>query len=174
MNHRRFVIASRTMLLMLVIAAAAVLGLGLAALVLTDPPETTGWLRTVFGTVFGVVAVALAAILGIPSGVGLWAMAGAANQDVEPALPQPTRIALAAVAIGTVAVTTLVLLVTGSAVTILNIGLLLLVALGSLGLAGAVSYSPHRARAVGSAVALVLVVLGTAWVLRVFLVTPGG
>ena len=174
MNHKRFVIASRTMLLMLVIAAVALLGLGLAALVLSDPPEATGWLRSVFGGVFGVVAVGLAAVLGVPSGVGLWAMAGATAQDVAPALPRPTRFAFGAIAIGTVAVTTLVLLLTGSAVTILNIGLLLLVALGSLGLAGAVSYSPHRARANISAVALVLVVLGTAWVLRVFLATSGG
>jgi hypothetical protein len=141
MNHERFVIASRTMLLMLVIAAVAVLGLGLAALVLSDPPETTGWLRSVFGSVFGLVAVGLAAVLGV--------------QDVEPALPQPARFAFGAIAVGTVAVTTLVLLVTGSAVTILNVGLLLLVALGSLGLAGAVLYSPHRARAIVSAVALV-------------------
>ncbi len=174
MNHRRFVIVSRTMLLMLVVAAFAVLGLGLAALVLSDPPETTGWLRNVFGSVFGVVAVGLAVVLGVPSGVGLWAMAGATSQDVQPALPQPTRFAFGAIAIGTVAITTLVLLVTGSAVTILNIGLVLLVALGSLGLAGAVSYSPHRTRAIVSAVALVLVVLATAWVLRVFVTTPGG
>ena len=41
-------------------------------------------------------------------------------------------------------------------------------------LAGAVSYSPHRGRAIGSAVALVLVVFGTAWVLRSFLATSGG
>jgi hypothetical protein len=173
-NHRRFVIASRTMLLMLVIAAAALLGLGLAALVLIDPPESTGSLRAAFGTVFGVVAFGVAGLLGIPSGVGLWAMAGATRPDVEPALPRPTRIAFAAIATGTVAVTTVILLVTGSAVTMLNVGLLILVALGSLGLAGAVSYSPHRWRAIGSAVALVLVVLGTAWVLRVFLATSGG
>ena len=144
MNHKRFVIASRTMLLMLVIAAVAVLGLGLAALVLSDPPETTGWLRSVFGSVFGVVAVGLAAVLGVPSGVGLWAMAGATGQDVTPALPQPTRSAFGAIAIGTVAVTTLVLLVTGSAVTILNVGLLLLVGLGSLG-----SPAPSRTRHTG-------------------------
>ena len=174
MNHKRFVIVSRTMLLMLVIAAVAVLGLGLAAIVLSDPPETTGWLRSVFGGVFGVVAVGLAAVLGVPSGVGLWAMAGATGEDMEPALARPTRFAFGVIAVGTVAVTTFVLIATGSAVTILNIGLLLLVALGSLGLAGAVSYSPHRTRATVSAVALVLVVLATAWVLRVFLATPGG
>ena len=172
MNHKRFVIASR-MLLMLVIAAVAVLGLGLAAILLSDPPETTGWLRSVFGGVFGVVAVVLAAVLGVPSGVGLWAMAGATGEDIEPALPRPTRFAFGLIAVGTVAVTTLVLIATGSAVTILNFGLLLLVALGSLGLAGAVSYSPHRTRAIVSAVALVLVVLATAWVLRVFMDTTG-
>jgi hypothetical protein len=36
-----------------------------------------------------------------------------------------------------------------------------------------VAYSPHRARAAASAVALVVVATGTAWVLRVFLATPG-
>ena len=174
MNQKRYVIASRTMLLMLVVAAAVVLGLGLATLVLGDPPETSGWLRSVFGTVFAIVAIAFAAVLGIPSGVGLWAMAGATGPDVVPALPQSARLVLAAVGIGTVAVTAVVLLVTGSIVTILNVGLLLLVALGALGLAGAASYSPHRVRAVCSAVALVLVVLGTAWVMRVFLATPAG
>jgi hypothetical protein len=47
----------------------------------------------------------------------------------------------------------------------LNIALLALVAMDSLGLAGAVSFSPHRVRAIVSAVALVLVVVGAAWVL---------
>lgn len=172
MNQKGFVIASRTMLLMLVIAAVVVLGLGLAALILIDPPETSGWLRAVFGTVFGVVATGLAAVLGIPSGVGLWAMAGANTEGAVPALPPTPRTVSAAIGIGTVTVTAVVLLVTGSMVTILNIGLLILVALSALGLAGAVSYSPHRGRAIGSAIALVLVVLGTAWVLRVFLATP--
>jgi hypothetical protein len=173
MHHKRYVIASRTMLLMLVVAAAVVLGLGLATLVLGNPPETSGWLRSVFGAVFAVVAVAFAVVLGVPSGVGLWAMAGATGPDVVPALPKQARLVLAAVAIGTVALTAVVLLATGSVVRILNVGLLLLVGLAALGLAGAVSYSPHRARAVSSAVALALVVLGTAWVLRVFLATPG-
>jgi hypothetical protein len=173
MHNRRYVIASRTMLLMLVVAAAVVLGIGLVALVRGNPPETSGWLRSVFGTVFAVVAITFAAVLGVPSGVGLWAMAGATGADVDPALPQPARLVLACVAIGTVAMTALVLLVTGSIVTILNVGLLLLVGLAALGLAGAVAYSPHRARAVGSAIALVFVVLGTAWILRVFLSTPG-
>jgi hypothetical protein len=174
MNRKRYVIASRTMLVMLVVAAVVLLGLGLLALVRTDPSETTGWLRNVFGTVFGAVALALAAVLGIPSGVGLWAMAGANEPGVVPALARPTRLVVAAIGIGTVAVTAVVLIVTGSVVTVLNVGLLMLVALGALGLAGAASYSPHRARAVGSAIALAIVVLESAFVLRLFLATPAG
>jgi len=172
MHQKRYVIASRTMLLMLVIAAAVILGLGLVALVRADPAEPTGWLRSVFGTVFGLVALALAAVLGIPSGIGLWAMAGATRDDVVPVLPRQARLVGAAIAIGTVAVTALVLVVSGSVATILNFGLLLLITLGALGLAGAVAYSPHRGRALGSALALGIVVLESAWVLRLFLATP--
>jgi hypothetical protein len=172
MRRKRLVIVSRTMLVMLVVAAVVVLGLGLATLILIDPPEVGGWLRSIFGRVFAVVAIALAAVLGIPSGVGLWAMAGANAEDSAPALPKLAREILAGVAIATVVVTVIVLVVTGSAVAILNLGLIGLVALSALGLGGAVAFSPHRARAAASAVALVLVAVGTAWVLRVFLATP--
>ena len=173
MNRRRFVIVSRTMLLMLVIAAVVVLALGAATLLFVDPPEVDGWLRAIFGKVFGVVAIALAAVLGIPSGIGLWAMAGANADDAVPALPPTARTTLTGAAIVLVVFTAIVLLVTGSAATILNLGLLGLVALSSLGLAGAVSFSPHRGRAIASAVALVAVGLGTLWVLvNAFIATP--
>src|SRR5262245_6852337 len=172
MSHKGLVIASRTMLVMLVIAAVAVLGLGLAVVVLSDPPEVSGWLRNAFGTVFAVVAVGLAAVLGIPSGVGLWAMSGATGDGATPALPRPARLTFAGVALVTVVITAVVLVVTGSAVAVLNLGLMALVALGTLGLAGAIAFSPHRLRAILSAGALVLVVVGTVWILRAFLATP--
>jgi hypothetical protein len=160
------------MLIMLVVAAAVVLGLGAVALIRSDPPEVSGWLRAVFGTVFGIVAVGFAAVIGIPSGVGLWAMAGANAEGAVPALPPPVRTVAGAIGIATIAATVIILVVTGSAVTILNVGLAILVGLAAIGLAGAVTYSPHRFRAVGAAIALVLVALGTAWVLRFFLQTP--
>ena len=58
------------------------------------------------------------------------------------------------------------LIVTGSAAAVLNLGLLALVALASLGLAGAIEFSPHRNRAALSAIALVLISLGSAWLLE--------
>src|SRR4029078_5437396 len=133
-NRRALVIASRAVLLMLLVAALAVLGLGLAAVLLGGGPETEGWLRTIFGKVFAVIAAAMAAILGIPAAIGLWAMAGATAEDAVPALPARARQALVAVGIVTVAVTAVVLLMTGSAARILNLGLLGLVALATVGL----------------------------------------
>jgi hypothetical protein len=174
MHHKAYVNASRIVLTMLLIAALVLLGLAVAIAVLGDPPEVQGWLRTIFGKVFGVVATGLAAVLGIPAAVGLWAMAGANSDGAVPALPLRVRQALVAVAIVAVVVTGLILLVTGSAATILNLGLLGIVALASLGLAGAASFSSHRWRAIASAGALCLVVAGTAWVLgNAFLGTPG-
>ena len=64
-SHRRaLVIGSRAALIMLLIAGAAMLGLGVVALLLVDPPEVDGWLRSVFGTVFGYMAIAMSATLG--------------------------------------------------------------------------------------------------------------
>jgi hypothetical protein len=173
-NRKRLVILSRTVLIMLLVAAVAVLGLGFAAVLLGGGPETEGWLRTIFGKVFAVIAAAMAAILGVPAAIGLWAMAGATAENAVPALPARARPVLIAVGIVTVAVTAVVLLLTGSAARILNLGLLGLVALASLGLAGGSVFSPHRGRAIMSGVALVLVSLGTAWVLNTaFIGAPG-
>ena len=72
-----------------------------------------------------------------------------------------------------VVATAVILLVTGSAVTILNLGLLGLVALSTLGLAGAAYFSPHRGRAIFAGVAIVLIVLGTLWVLNVAFIGVG-
>jgi hypothetical protein len=166
MHRTALVNASRIVLTMLCIAAVVLLGLALAITVLGDPPEVQGWLRTVFGKVFGVVAVALAAVLGIPAGVGLWAMSGSTAEGATPALSERTRRILVGLAIVTVVVTAVVLVVTGSGAAVLNAGLFAVVALASLGLAGAIDFSPHGGRATASAVALVLVVIGSAWVLE--------
>jgi hypothetical protein len=171
-RRKRLVLLARTTLIMLFIAGLVMLGLGVASLVLVDPPEVNGWLRHIFGRVFGVVAISLAAVLGIPSAVGLWAMAGARDPDAIPALGETPRRVLAGVAAVTIALTAVVLLVTGSAATILNIGLLGIVGLACFGLAGATSYSPHRARAILSGVALVLVAVGALWVLWNAFVRP--
>jgi hypothetical protein len=174
MSHRARVIASRTVLLMLLIAALAVLGLGVFFYLRGDAstPDVEGWLRTLFGKAFLVVAIGLAAVLGVPSAIGLSAMAGANQEDAVPALPEPARVGLVALAIGTTVVTAIVLLATGSMVRILNLGLLGIVALGTLGLAGAVAFSPHRWRAILAALALVAFVLGTAWLLINAFISP--
>jgi hypothetical protein len=157
--------ASRVVLTMLLVAAVVLLGIAIAIAVLGDPPEVQGWLRTAFGKVFSVVAVALAAVLGIPAAVGLWAMAGSTAEGADPALaPLPRRVLLG-VAIATVAVTAVVLILTGSVAAVLNLGLFALVAMASLGLAGAVNFSPHGGRAAVCGVALVLVAAGSAWLL---------
>lgn len=171
-RRKRLVLLARTTLIMLFIAGLVMLGLGAASLILVDPPEVSGWLRYIFGRTFGIVAISLAAVLGIPSAVGLWAMAGAREPDAVPALGQTPRRVLAGVAAVTIGITAVILLVTGSAATILNLGLLGIVGLASFGLAGATSFSPHRARAILSGVALVLVAIGALWVLWNAFVRP--
>ena len=174
-RRKRLVLLARTTLIMLFVAGLVILGLGVASLLLVDPPEVDGWLRYIFGRVFGVVAISLAAVLGIPSAVGLWAMAGAREPDAVPALAETPRRIFAAVAGVTIAITAIVLLVTGSVATILNLGLLGIVGLACFGLAGATSFSPHRFRAIVSGVALVLVALGSLWVLvNAFIRPPVG
>jgi hypothetical protein len=172
MHHKALVNAARVVLTMLLIAGVVLLGFGIAIALLGDPPEVQGWLRTIFGRVFTVVAVAMAAVLGIPAGIGLWSMAGANAEDAVPALGETPRRAVVGVAIAAVVATAVVLVVTGSAVGILNFALFALVAMDSLGLAGAVVFSTHRGRAIVSAVALVLVVLGAAWVLLNAFIRP--
>jgi hypothetical protein len=174
MSHRARVIASRTVLLMLLIAALAVLGLGVFFYLRGDAsaPDVEGWLRTLFGKVFLVVSIGLAVVLGVPSAIGLYAMAGANKENAVPALPEPARVGFAALAIGTTVVTAIVLLATGSMVRILNLGLLGIVALGTLGLGGAVAFSPHRWRAIVAAIALIAFLVGTAWLLINAFISP--
>jgi hypothetical protein len=69
MHRRPLVIASRTMLLMMLIAAIALIGLGIFTLARTDTPEVDGWLRSIFGQVFGVIAIGLGLVLGEPGAV---------------------------------------------------------------------------------------------------------
>jgi hypothetical protein len=173
-SHRKaFVIASRTVLLMLGIAAVVLLALGLAIRLLGDEPEVGGWLRAVFGQVFSVAAIGLAAVLGAPAAVGLWAMAGATQADAEPALSPQVRHVFVGIGVAMTVITAVVCVATGSGFAIVNLGLVGLVTLATLGLAGATNFSPHRAGAVLSATALVLVSLGALWVLStVFLRTP--
>jgi hypothetical protein len=174
MNLRAVVIASRTMLAMLLIAGLVVIGLGAATLILGDPPEVEGLLRAVFAQVFAVVAFGLGAILAIPGAVGLWAMAGATATDAAPALPRPVRIVLAGIALVVVVATVVICITAGSALPILNFGLIALVALAALGLAGAAYLSPHVGRAAVSGVALGFFVAGTSLVLfNAFIETPG-
>ena len=124
-----------------------------------------GWLRYLFGRAFAVVGFGMAVVLGIPSGIGLWSMAGATAPGNVPALSPTVRQALPALAIGTTAITAIVALTTGRGPLILDLGLIGIVALATLGLAGAVRFSPHRGRAILSAITLVIVSLGTLWVL---------
>src|SRR6478672_9540809 len=161
MHRRPLVIASRTMLLMMLIAAIALIGLGIFTLARTDAPEVDGWLRSIFGQVFGVIAIGLGLVLGAPGAVGLWAMAGATKSTADPALSEMPRKVLAGIGISTVIIAAVILVATGSAVVLLNLALVALVALASLGLAGAVTFSPHRGRAIVSGIALCLVSLGT-------------
>ena len=57
-GHRRALVAgARTALVMLVIAGAVMVGLGIVTRVLTDPPEVDGWLRSAFGSVFSTMAL---------------------------------------------------------------------------------------------------------------------
>jgi hypothetical protein len=173
-NHRALVIASRTALVMLMIAAAVLLALGAASLLLSDPPETGGWLRAIFGRVFGITALALAAILGVPSGAGLWAMAGANAEGTVASLGRRVRLVFAATAIGTTVITAVVCLASGTGVLLLNLGLIGIVALAALGLGGAVSFSPQRWRAIVAFMMLILVAVGSLTVLvRAFLILPG-
>jgi hypothetical protein len=71
MSQRVLVNAARVVLVMLVVAGLAMAALGVIALLRSDTPEATGWLRAIFGRVFAVVAFGMAAVLGIPSAVGV-------------------------------------------------------------------------------------------------------
>jgi len=162
-RRRRLVLGSRTALLMILVAAVAVLGLGLAVMWLFTPTETSGWLRYAFGMAFGHMAVWIAAILGIPSAVGLWAMAGAAEPDAVPALsPTAGRVIAGSVSVVLVSLAIFVL-VGGRGATLFDLAFLGLCALLLLGLAGAATFAPRRGRALLSAAVMAAMIAGIAW-----------
>ncbi len=164
-RHRRaLVLGSRTALVMLLVAAVALAALGLAVLAFGDPPEVTGWLRSVFGTVFGAMAVGIALVLGIPAAAGVWEMSGASTRDAAPALPPAMRRVMGGIAITALVIAGITVLALGDRVTILDVALVGLAALPTLGLAGALACSPHRGRALLAAAALSLVSAGIVWV----------
>ena len=92
-------------------------------------------------------------------------MAGATAPGTSQHCHRPCARRSPALAIGTTAVTAIVALTTGRGPLILDLGLIGIVALATLGLAGAVRFSPHRGRAILSAITLAIVSLGTLWVL---------
>jgi hypothetical protein len=112
-RRRRLVIGARVALTMILLAGVAMLVLGIVTLVLVDPPEVVGWLRSAFGMAFGYIALGMAAVLGIPSAVGVWAMAGATAVDSVPALPWTARRVVAGVAVVVVIVVAAMILVGG-------------------------------------------------------------
>ncbi len=164
MSQRVLVNAARVVLVMLFVAGVALLGLGVFALLRSDTPEVNGWLRAIFGRVFAVVAFGMAAVLGIPSAVGVYAMAGANKEGATPALSRNARLAAGIAGSAATAVTALVVLADGTISTILNLVLVALVAMAALGLAGATAFAARRGRAIAAGIALAVVVAGALWV----------
>src|SRR6478609_2478923 len=123
-TRRRLVLGARMMLVMLFVAALAILGLGLAVALLADPPETSGWLRHLFGRAF--------AVLGIPGAIGLWAMAGARDEGATPVMSPTVRLVATALAIAAIVAAVVLGIVTGSGLTLLDLGLIGIVVLASL------------------------------------------
>jgi hypothetical protein len=90
-------------------------------------------------------------------------MAGATAEDAVPALPGVLRRTTVSIAVVVVVAFAFVILTSGRGATLIDLGLIGLVALLTLGLAGAVHFSPHRGRAVLALVAMVLVLAGSTW-----------
>jgi hypothetical protein len=172
MSQRVLVNAARVVLIMLFVAGLAMLGLGVFALLRSDTPEATGWLRAIFGKVFATVAFGMAAVLGIPSAIGVWAMLGANKEGAVPALPRNAQLVAAAGGIVATGATALVVLADGTISTVLNIVLIALVAMATLGLAGATAFSAKRNRAIVAGAALAIVVAGALWVCYRAFVSP--
>ncbi|MET0771461.1 MAG: hypothetical protein ABWZ82_00125 [Candidatus Limnocylindrales bacterium] len=164
-REHRLVLGARTALIMLLIAGVALFGIGVAALLLVDPPEVDGWLRSLFGTVFGYMAIAIGAIVGVPALVGVWAMAGANAEGATPALSRNVQRLMGGIAIATLVLAALVVLVAGSELRLLDLALIGIMALPTLGLAGAVRFSPHKGRAIVSALALLVIAAGICWLM---------
>lgn len=164
MSKRALVNAARVSLAMLFIAGLAMLALGVITVLRSDSPEVDGWLRVVFGRVFSVVAFGMAAALGIPSAVGVWAMLGATAEGAVPASQPTAQRTAATAAVVATGFTALVVLADGTISSLFNLVLIALVGMSTLGLAGAIAFSPHRGRAIAAAVTLALVVAAVLWV----------
>jgi hypothetical protein len=160
---RRIVVGARMALLMLLVAGVVMAVLGIVTLGRSDLQQLDGWLREAFGTVFGAMAIAVGAAIGIPGAIGMAAMAGARREGSIPALPLGIRRLAAGLGIASVLGIAGVLLVRGNGLSLPDLGLAGLVTLLAFGLAGAVAVSPHRVRAALAAIALALVLL---WVGR--------
>jgi hypothetical protein len=150
---------------MLLIAGVALVAIGVAVLLLIDPPDASGVLRSIFGGVFGHIAVGIGLAIGIPASLGVWAMAGATAEGATPALPRSVRRLSSGIAVATLGLAALVVLVAGPGLRLLDLALIGIVALPTLGLAGAVRASPHRYRAIGTVLALVVLAVGIGWLL---------
>ena len=131
-RDRRWILGARTALIMLLIAGVALVGIGVAALMLVDPPEVDGWLRSLFGSVFGYMAIAIGMIIGLPALLGVWAMSGATEEGATPALPHGARQLMTGIAITTLLLAALVILVAGSQLRLLDLALIGIVP-GALG-----------------------------------------
>jgi len=164
MSQRVLVNAARVVLVMLFVAGLAMLGLGVFVLLRNDSPEVDGWFRVLFGKVFSTVAFGMGAVLGIPSAVGVWAMLGANREGAVPALPRTAQLAAGIAGGVATSVTALVVVADGTVSTLLNVVLIALVAMATLGLAGATAFSPRRGRAIAAGIALGVVVAGALWV----------
>lgn len=167
---RVVVVGARMALLMLLVAGVAMVMLGLLTLARSDPTQVDGWLREVFGHVFGVMAIVVGAAIGVPAATGMWAMAGARQTGAVPAVQPALRRVAAGLGVTAVLAVLGVLVVRGNGLSIPDLGLVGLVGLLSFGLAGAVDVSPHRGRAFVAAIALGLVLL---WSVRLLGAAPG-
>jgi hypothetical protein len=164
-RHRRWVLGARTALIMLLVAGVALVGIGIAALLLVDPPDTDGWMRSLFGRVFGAVAIVIGLTIGIPASLGVWAMSGATADGATPALSRGVHQVTTGIAVVTLVLAALVVLIAGPGLRLLDVALIGIVALPTLGLAGAVRFSPHRGRAIGAALALIVLAVAIGWLL---------
>jgi hypothetical protein len=159
--RRALVAAARVALVMLLVAGVAMAVLGALALARSDPMPVEGWLREAFGEVFGTLALAVGGAIGLPAAIGLWTMAGARHEDAVRALGRGSRLAASALGVGSVLMIVLAMLVRGGGLSIVDVGIVGLVALFAFGLGAAATVSPHRNRALVSVILLALVVLGS-------------
>jgi len=115
--------------------------------------------------VFGYMAIAIGLMIGIPAMLGVWAMSGANAEGATPGLSRNVARLMTAIAIATLVGSAIVILIAGKELRLLDVALIGIVALPTLGLAGAVRFSPHRGRAIVSALALAVLAVGIGWLM---------